>query len=64
MGTGWSALLSEALMLYEVEGKSYAKIAQMVGIPIGNVRTRIFRAREFIAQRLESILGPQRPRRW
>jgi RNA polymerase sigma-70 factor, ECF subfamily len=56
--------LSEALMLYEVEGKSYAEIAQMVGIPIGTVRTRIFRAREFIAQRLEPVLGPQRPRRW
>lgn len=56
--------LAEALMLYEVEGKSYAEIAQMVGIPIGTVRTRIFRAREFIAQRLEPVLGPQRPRRW
>ena len=56
--------LSEALMLYEVEGKSYPEIAQMVGIPIGTVRTRIFRAREFIAKRLEPVLGPQRPRRW
>jgi RNA polymerase sigma-70 factor, ECF subfamily len=56
--------LSEALMLYEVEGKSYAEIAQMVGIPIGTVRTRIFRAREFIARRLEPVLAPQRPRRW
>jgi len=56
--------LSEALMLYEVEAKSYPEIAQMLDIPIGTVRTRIFRAREFIAKRLEPVLGPQRPRRW
>jgi RNA polymerase sigma-70 factor (ECF subfamily) len=56
--------LSEPLMLYEVEGKSYADIAGMLGIPIGTVRTRIFRAREFIAKRLEPTLGPQRDQRW
>jgi RNA polymerase sigma-70 factor (ECF subfamily) len=56
--------LAEALVLYEVEGKSYREIAQMLGTPIGTVRTRIFRAREFIARRLEPVLGPQRGRRW
>jgi RNA polymerase sigma-70 factor (ECF subfamily) len=56
--------LAEPLMLYEVEGKSYAEIAAMLGAPIGTVRTRIFRAREFIAKRLEPVLEPQRPRRW
>jgi RNA polymerase sigma-70 factor (ECF subfamily) len=56
--------LAEALLLYEVEGKTYKEIAQMLGMPIGTVRTRIFRAREFIAQRLEPVLGHQRPRRW
>jgi RNA polymerase sigma-70 factor (ECF subfamily) len=56
--------LAEALLLYEVEGKPYAEIATMLGIPIGTVRTRIFRAREFIARRLEPVLGPQRNRRW
>ena len=56
--------LAEALMLYVVEGKPYAEIAGMLGIPIGTVRTRIFRAREFIAKRLEPVLGPQRNRRW
>ena len=56
--------LAEPLMLYEVEGKPYAEIAEMLGVPIGTVRTRIFRAREFIAQRLEPVLGPQRNRRW
>ena len=56
--------LAEALVLYEVEGKSYKEIAQMLGTPIGTVRTRIFRAREFIARRLEPVLGPARGRRW
>jgi len=56
--------LAEALMLYEVEGKAYAEIADMLGIPIGTVRTRIFRAREFIAKRLEPVLEPQRRVRW
>src|SRR5688572_911513 len=56
--------LAQALVLYEVEGKSYREIAQMLGTPIGTVRTRIFRAREFIAQRLEPVLGAARGRRW
>jgi RNA polymerase sigma-70 factor (ECF subfamily) len=56
--------LAEALVLFEVEGKSYKEIAQMLGTPIGTVRTRIFRAREFVARRLEPVLGPARDRRW
>ena len=56
--------LAEALLLYEVEGKQYKEIAQMLAIPIGTVRTRIFRAREFIAQQLEPVVGPVRDRRW
>ena len=56
--------LAAPLMLFEVEGKSYLEIARMLSIPVGTVRTRIFRAREFIAKRLESVLGPQRGRRW
>lgn len=56
--------LAEALMLFEVEKKSYAEIAEILQIPIGTVRTRIFRAREFIARRLEPVLGPLRDRRW
>lgn len=56
--------LAEALLLYEVENKSYAEIATMLDIPIGTVRTRIFRAREFIAKRLEPVLQTQRAERW
>jgi RNA polymerase sigma-70 factor (ECF subfamily) len=56
--------LAEPLVLYEVDNKSYAEIAAMLEIPIGTVRTRIFRAREFIARRLGPVLGPQRGERW
>lgn len=56
--------LLEALTLYEVEGKSYSEIARMVDIPIGTVRTRIFRAREALARRLQKTLAPYRGRRW
>ncbi|MGA8053803.1 MAG: sigma-70 family RNA polymerase sigma factor, partial [Burkholderiales bacterium] len=54
----------EALLLFEDEGLSYQEIADRTGVPIGTVRARIFRAREFIAQRLEPVLGPRRNRRW
>ncbi len=56
--------LAEPLVLYEVENKSYAEIAAMLDIPIGTVRTRIFRAREYVAKRLAPVLGPQRAERW
>jgi len=56
--------LVEALTLFEVEGKSYAEIAEMLAIPIGTVRTRIFRAREGLARHLQPVLAPQRNRRW
>jgi RNA polymerase sigma-70 factor (ECF subfamily) len=56
--------LVDALTLFEVEGKSYSDIAQMFGVPVGTVRSRIFRAREALAKRLEPVLAPQRDRRW
>lgn len=54
----------EALLLYEEDGLSYQEIADRTGVPIGTVRARIFRAREAIAARLETILGASRDRRW
>jgi RNA polymerase sigma-70 factor (ECF subfamily) len=58
------AELADALTLFEVEGKSYPEIAQMLDIPVGTVRSRIFRAREALARRLQPLLAPQRTRRW
>ena len=56
--------MAEALMLYEVESKSYADIATMLDVPLSTVKMRIFRAREFIAKRLGPVLDSQRDRRW
>ena len=40
--------LRTALTLREFEGMSYEEIAAVMGCPVGTVRSRIFRAREFI----------------
>jgi RNA polymerase sigma-70 factor (ECF subfamily) len=49
--------LREAITLREVDGLSYEEIAARMGSPIGTVRSRIFRAREAIDQRLRPLLG-------
>lgn len=46
------AELKRAIILREVEEMSYEDIAQVMQTPIGTVRSRIFRARQFIEERL------------
>ncbi len=46
--------LKAALTLREFEGLSYDEIAEVLECPIGTVRSRIFRAREAIDQRVAS----------
>ncbi|MFP4155068.1 MAG: RNA polymerase sigma factor RpoE [Halothiobacillaceae bacterium] len=48
--------LRTALTLRELEGLSYEEIAQVMGCPIGTVRSRIFRAREAVDKRLKPLL--------
>ncbi len=48
--------LRTAITLRELEGLSYEEIAQAMDCPIGTVRSRIFRAREAINQRLQPLL--------
>ena len=48
--------LRTAITLRELEGMSYEEIAQAMGSPIGTVRSRIFRARDAIEQRLRPLL--------
>lgn len=45
-----------AITLREFEGMSYEEIAEAMECPIGTVRSRIFRAREAIDQKLNPLL--------
>ena len=48
--------LREAIVLRELEGMSYDEIADVMGCPIGTVRSRIFRAREAIDRELKELI--------
>jgi RNA polymerase sigma-70 factor, ECF subfamily len=56
--------LRTAITLREIEGLSYEDIANIMNCPIGTVRSRIFRAREAISERLRPLLGTRKDRRW
>jgi RNA polymerase sigma-70 factor (ECF subfamily) len=56
--------LRQAITLREIEGLSYEEIAEVMNCPIGTVRSRIFRAREAIAERLRPLLGTRAGERW
>lgn len=49
--------LRTAITLRELEGLSYEEIAEAMACPIGTVRSRIFRAREAIHNRLKPLLS-------
>ena len=48
--------LKMAITLREIEGLSYDEIAEVMGCPIGTVRSRIFRARDAIDRDLKPLL--------
>lgn len=56
--------LRQAITLREIEGLSYEEISEAMNCPIGTVRSRIFRAREAIAQRLRPLLDTRDGERW
>ena len=56
--------LRQAITLREIEGLSYEEIAGVMSCPIGTVRSRIFRAREAIAERLRPLLDTRAGERW
>lgn len=47
--------LRTALTLREFEGMSYEDIAAVMDCPVGTVRSRIFRAREFLDERILAV---------
>lgn len=56
--------LRHAIVLREIEGLSYEEIAEAMSCPIGTVRSRIFRAREAVAEKLRPLLDTGPDRRW
>jgi RNA polymerase sigma-70 factor (ECF subfamily) len=56
--------LRTAIVLREIEGLSYEDIADIMACPIGTVRSRIFRAREVIAEQLRPLLDMPLDKRW
>ncbi len=50
--------LRTAITLRELEGLSYEEIARAMDCPVGTVRSRIFRARAAIDNRLRPLLEP------
>lgn len=49
--------LKTAITLREVDGLSYEEIAEKMNCPIGTVRSRIFRARDAIDEKLRPLLS-------
>ena len=56
--------LRMAIQMREIEGMSYEDIAKAMDCPIGTVRSRIFRAREAIAEQLRPLLDTGKDKRW
>ena len=56
--------LRRAIQMREIEGMSYEDIAQALDCPIGTVRSRIFRARDAISERLRPLLDTRKDKRW
>ena len=45
-----------AILLRHVEGRTYEEIAEILGVPLGTVKTHIFRARRLLRARLKKLL--------
>jgi RNA polymerase sigma-70 factor (ECF subfamily) len=50
---GLSEIEREVLVLKEFEGLRYREIAELVGIPIGTVMSRLYSARQHLARKME-----------
>jgi len=44
----------DLLMMVGNEGLSYGQAAEVAGVPLGTIRSRLFRARSLLAQRIDS----------
>lgn len=48
--------LKTAITLREIDGLSYEEIAEVMGCPVGTVRSRIFRARETVDKAIRPLI--------
>ncbi|ABR73628.1 RNA polymerase sigma factor RpoE [Actinobacillus succinogenes] len=53
---GMQEELKTAITLRELEGLSYEEIAEIMDCPVGTVRSRIFRAREILENKINPLL--------
>ncbi len=51
--------LKSAISLRELEGLSYEEIAEVMDCPVGTVRSRIFRAREAINEKIRPLMDAE-----
>jgi len=42
------------VLLCDIEGFTYEEISSIIGIPLGTVRSRLFRARNLLKEKLKS----------
>ena len=54
---GMSEILSTVIVLYDLEGLSYEEIAEFLEVPLGTVKSRLFRARSELVSRLDEFFG-------
>ena len=47
----------EALILRDIQGFSYEEIGQMLHLPEGTVKSRLFRARDALKDCLKKVIG-------
>ncbi len=43
---------SMAVIFYDIEGRSYKEISKIIGIPIGTVKSRLYRGRKILKEKL------------
>lgn len=56
--------LQTAISLREIEGLTYEQISAIMNCPIGTTRSRIFRARNIIAEKLKPLIHAKQGKRW
>jgi RNA polymerase sigma-70 factor (ECF subfamily) len=56
--------LKVAITLREIDGLSYEQISQTMDCPVGTTRSRIFRARNIISEKLKPLLNTKQGQRW